>query len=142
MDSDLSGTLDEKELSVVIKQLSPDAKTPESSLREARLLAEKYGTRNQSTDGSGEVYEVDSKGFLNALLDSGTLDTSNTKALSWILQVEQDQLKASFKTIIINVLLLFHAPISKVGTYRCIFSLSTRLLADASSLKPLWTSFT
>ena len=115
MDSDLSGTLDEKELSVVIKQLSPDAKTPESLLREARLLAEKYGTRNQSTDGSGEIYEVDSKGFLNALLDSGTLDTSNTKALNWILQVEQDQLKSSFKTIIINVLLLFHAPISKVG---------------------------
>ena len=114
MDSDLSGTLDEKELSVVIKQLSPDAKTPESSLREARLLAEKYGTRNQSTDGSGEIYEVDSKGFLNALSDSGTLDTSNTKALNWILQVEQDQLKSSFKTIIINVLLLFHAPISKV----------------------------
>lgn len=115
MDTDLSGTLDEKELSVVIKRLSPDAKTPESSLREARLLAEKYGTRNQSEDRSGAIYEVDSKGFLNALSDSGTVDTSSAKALTWILKVEQDQLKSSFKTIIINVLLLFHAPISKVG---------------------------
>ena len=69
MDSDLSGTLDEKELSVALKKLSPDAKTRGSLPQEARLLAERYGTRNRSTDGSGEVYEVDSKGFPNALSD-------------------------------------------------------------------------
>ena len=116
MDTDLSGTLNEKELSVPIKHLFPDAETPESSLRKARLLAEKYGTKKQSTDTSNEIYELDRKGFSDALSDSGTLDTSNTKALNWILRVEQGQLKSSFKTVIINILLLFHAPISKVGT--------------------------
>ena len=66
--------------------------------------------------------ELDLKGFLNVLSDSENFDTSNTKALNWILEVEQNHLKSSFRTDIINILLFFYAPISQVGTCWC-FSL-------------------
>ena len=108
MDTDSSGTLNEHEMSVVITRISPVVKSPENVLVEAQLLTAKYGSRKLSSDLSHEIYELDRKGFLDAISDLGIFDTSNARALVWICQVEQDQLKSSFKTIIINTL-VFHA---------------------------------